>query len=303
MKIVHEPGSRASDVSNVKSNRLLEFQQIQSQNLKSIGQLAAGIAHEINTPLQYVSDNIYFLENAFGDIGQLMEKYENLFQSIKKGRITRKIIQHVDAATQNSEMDYLREEIPLAITQTLDGLNHVSKIVRAMKEFSHPGLKEKVLIDINQAIKSTLMVSRNEWKYCADIETDLAENLLKVPCLGSEFNQVLLNLIINAADAIKDKQAEGVEARKGKIRISTRRKEPWVEIRISDTGVGIPEEIRPRVFDPFFTTKEVGRGSGQGLNIAYSVIVNKHGGTIRFISETGKGSMFIIRLPMEDELE
>ncbi len=248
-----------------------------------------------------MSDNIHFLEGAFESIGQLMEKYEDLLQTVRKGGSAGEVIRQIGQAKQNSEIDYLQEEIPLAITQTLDGLRRVTKIVSAMKEFSHPGLEQKVLVDINRAIESTLMVSSNEWKYCADIDTQLAEDLPKVLGLGSELNQVFLNLIVNAADAIKDKQIEGERPVKGKIHISTHVEASWVEIRVADTGTGIPESIRSKVFDPFFTTKEVGRGSGQGLNMAYSVIVNKHEGCIRFSSEVGKGTVFIIRLPRESE--
>ncbi len=273
-----------------------DMQRIQSRNLKSIGLLAAGIAHEINTPLQFVSDNIYFLEKAFADISQVVETYECLFQEIKNGRISTAKCDQLAEASRYAEMDYLKEEIPLAISQTLEGLNRVSKIVMAMKEFSHPGLNEKVQIDINRAILSTLTVTKNEWKHHAVIKTELGERLPLVACFANEINQVILNIILNAIDAIKDVKNQ---KRKGTITINTRRAGAWVEIRIRDTGSGIPENIRTKIFDPFFTTKDVGRGTGQGLNIAYSVVVNKHGGTIRFQSIVGKGTTFIIRLPIE----
>jgi signal transduction histidine kinase len=168
-----------------------------------------------------------------------------------------------------------------------------------MKEFSHPGSKEKTALDLNHAIETTVTVARGEWKYVAEVETEFAPGLPSVQCLAGEFNQVILNLIINAAHAIRD-VVKHVEGSKGTIRISTRLDKEWVEIRISDTGTGIPEEIRHRIFDPFFTTKEVGKGTGQGLAIARSVVVDKHGGTLTFESEVGRGTSFILRLPVAD---
>lgn len=173
----------------------------------------------------------------------------------------------------------------------------MAKIVSAMKQFSHPGMDEKSYTDINKAIQNTITISRNEWKYVADVTTDLDADLPLVPCLRDEFNQVILNIIINAAHAIGE-TAEVKSGGKGFIKITTRRQGEWAEIRVSDTGPGIPKEIRDRIFDPFFTTKEVGKGSGQGLAISHSVIVNKHSGSIEFETEIGHGTTMIIRLPI-----
>jgi signal transduction histidine kinase len=182
-----------------------------------------------------------------------------------------------------------------------EGVDRVATIVRAMKRFSHPGPAEKIPTDIHQLIESTILVSRNEWKYVADLTTEFDAEMPPVPCIAGEFNQVLLNLIMNATHAIADvvKESGG----KGAIRISTRRNGDFAEIRVSDTGGGIPVGIRSKVFDPFFTTKAVGKGTGQGLAIAHSVIVRKHRGTIRFDSETGKGATFVIQLPLEEGTE
>ncbi len=188
----------------------------------------------------------------------------------------------------------------MAIQQSLEGLDHVTHIVRAMKEFSHPGNKEKKTYDINKAIKNTITVTRNEWKYIADMVTDFDSTLPPLSCLPGDFNQVLLNIIMNAAHATADFVGDN-PGKKGTIAVSTHNDDQWAEIRIRDTGSGIPEKIRSRIFDPFFTTKEVGRGTGQGLAISRSVVVDKHGGTINIETEMGKGTTFIIRLPIGNE--
>ncbi len=286
---------------DITERKTLQAQLVQAQKLESIGQLAAGIAHEINTPTQYVGDNIHFLDEAFAGMITLTGKYKELLDAARAGEVTKGIIDEVEKSIEKTDIAYLREEIPKAIRQSMEGVERVTGIVRAMKEFSHPGTKEKELIDINKAIENTLTVSRNEWKYVADAITDFDPSLPPVPCLPGEFNQVILNIIINAAQAIAEKN--GTSARKGNIRVSTCRQNGWAEIRISDTGVGIPEEIRARVFDPFFTTKEVGKGTGQGLAIARSIIVDKHGGSITFDAVPGEGTAFLLRLPMEKEGE
>jgi len=194
-------------------------------------------------------------------------------------------------------MEYLADEVPKAVQQGLEGVGRVASIVSAMKEFSHPGAKEKAHVDLNHAIETTVTIARNEWKYVADTELDLDPQLPPVPCLPGEFNQVILNLIINAAHAIADVVGDGSRG-KGTITITTRRQNNEAEIRIQDTGKGIPEKARDRVFDPFFTTKAVGKGTGQGLAIAHSVVVDKHGGSIAFETAEGKGTEFVIRLPL-----
>jgi signal transduction histidine kinase len=199
--------------------------------------------------------------------------------------------------TEEADPTYLCREVPQAIAQALEGVQRISKIVRAMKEFSHPGSEGKCAIDINHTIETTIAVARNEWKYVADVQTYFAADLPPVPCLAGEFNQVILNLLINAAHAIGEALGEG-SACKGTITITTRCAGDWMEVQIQDTGVGVPENIRARIFEPFFTTKEVGKGTGQGLALAHTVIVKKHDGQIWFESEVGKGTTFFLRLPL-----
>jgi PAS domain S-box-containing protein len=284
----------------ITERKLLESQLVQEQKLASIGQLAAGIAHEINTPIQYVGDNTRFFQDSFNDIFHVLEKYHRLLEATKTGTVSQGMVAEVGNALEEADVGYLIEEIPSAIRHSLEGIDRVTKIVQAMRAFSHPGVSEKTPIDLNKAIESTITVARNEWKYVAEMETHFDPDLPLVSGLLDEFNQVILNIILNAAHAIADIVGDGSNG-KGTITIGTHRENDWAEIRISDTGTGIPEEIRLKVFDPFFTTKEVGKGTGQGLAIAHNVVVEKHGWTIAFETEVGKGTTFIIRLPIEDE--
>ena len=262
----------------------LEDNLRQAQKLEAIGQLAAGIAHEINTPTQYVGDNLRFLKESFGELHTLLSQLVDL-----GGQPAGKLLGDAD-------FDYLKEEIPRALNQSLEGVDRVAKIVRAMKEFSHPA-REKTATDLNRAIQSTITVASNEWKYVADIEMDLDTNLPAVHCSPAEFNQVVLNMIVNAAHAISDVVGDGGKG-KGKIRVKTRSEGEWASVEISDSGSGMPAHVQQRIFEPFFTTKEVGKGTGQGLAIAHNVIVDKHGGTIKVASAPGQGTTFTIRLPI-----
>jgi PAS domain S-box-containing protein len=285
---------------DIEERRRLESQSVQAQKLQSVGQLAAGIAHEINTPTQFVGDNTRFLQDAFRDLEPILASCIRACETPEVETQANPILAELVAAARAADLPYLVEEIPKAINQSLEGVERVAKIVRSMKDFSHPGGDTKQAIDLNRALESTLTVCRNEWKYVADAVLDFDPHLPLVTCLPGECNQVFLNLIINAAHAIADKLG-GAAGEKGKITLVTRRDGDWAEVRISDTGTGIPEEHRARIFDPFFTTKEVGRGTGQGLSIALSVITQKHGGTIRFETEVGRGTTFIVRLPISGE--
>ena len=281
---------------DITERNLLREQLLQAQKLESVGQLAAGIAHEINTPTQYIGDNVRFLKDAFGDLKGLLTNCDRLLSAARNDTLTRETVQAIGEAIDRADAGYLLEEIPKAIDQTLDGVTRVSTLVSAMKEFSHPGTKEKVPLDLNHAIESTIIVARSEWKYVAELETDFDPSLPMIPCLPGEFNQVILNLIVNAAHAIADVAQKG-GPEKGLISVQTRDTADSVEVRIRDTGTGIPEEVRSRIFDPFFTTKEIGKGTGQGLAIARSVVVDKHNGSIQVETEDGKGTTFIVRLP------
>lgn len=278
------------DVTEIDS---LQRQLLQAKKMEAIGQLAAGIAHEINTPMQYVQNNVTFLERAFADFAVLIGDYKKL-QKEQNPKLSKEATEHLE----DIDLDFLLEEVEESIGDTHGGINRVVKIVSAMKDFSHPGTDQKVGLDLNRAIESTITVCRNEWKHVAEVNTNFDSGLPMVYCLPDQLNQAVLNLIINSAHAIEE-TGTTASGHLGRISVSTHYDEKWVEIRISDTGGGIPEEIRERVFDPFYTTKVVGKGTGQGLSIVHDVVVQKHGGTIDFISAPNEGTTFILRLPIE----
>jgi len=273
----------------------LEVQLRQAQKLESLGRLASGVAHEINTPVQFVSDNVHFLKDAFRDLATVIESYRVLRTAVVEGTASPELAEEVAQAEETADVSYVLECAPPAIDRAIEGLRRIGDIVRSMKEFAHPDQREMASVDLNRAITSTLMIARNEYKYVADIETDLGE-LPAVTCHAGELNQVFLNIIVNAAHAITD-AVKGTE-QQGRIGVTSRQEGSDVIVRISDTGGGIPEHVLDRIFEPFFTTKEVGKGTGQGLAIARSVVVDKHGGDIRVETEVGKGTTFLIRLPI-----
>ncbi len=282
-------------IADITSKKFMEGRIMQTQKMESIGQLAAGIAHEINTPMQFIGDNNSFLISVFDDIFEYIEMLKRLITINDGSRIA-----EVEKLEEKYDINFLKQETPEALFRTQSGVQRISKIVSAMKKFAHPSGKEMKLSDINQGIDVTITISKNEWKYVAEIETNYDKNLPLISCYFDELNQVILNMIVNAAHAIEEKQNALGDNEKGTIKISTLKDGDFVKIIISDTGVGISEENKYKIFDPFFTTKEVGKGTGQGLSIAYDIIVNKHFGNIDIKSEIGVGSSFIISLPIKD---
>jgi PAS domain S-box-containing protein len=303
IRIRGELVDRAKDLARANEELRLEQQEREkvetelrlAQKLEAIGQLAAGIAHEINTPMQFIGDSVHFLREAFGDLMRLLEAYEEARSATGADAVA--------AAAKVADMEeaadpcYLRERVPRALERTIEGVERVTVIVRAMKDFSHPSSHDKKPTDLNRAIETALVVSRNEYKYVAEVETEFGQ-LPEVPCFAGEMNQVFLNLIVNAAHAIGETVKN--TDRKGRLRIRTAVDGDMALIAIEDTGTGIPPEIRERIFDPFFTTKPVGKGTGQGLAIAHSIVTGKHGGTLTFDTEVGRGTRFFIRLPIDD---
>lgn len=282
-------------LTDLRDRRQREVQQGHDQKLEALGRLSAGIAHEINTPIQFVGDNTRFLADAYEDMIKLLSAYRTCLDESagampweeRKGRIA--------AAEEQADIAYLSEEVPSAVAQSLEGIERVASLVQAMKAFSYKDSVERSYADLNDALQTTLAVARNETKYVADVILDLQE-IPPVLCHVGDLNQVFLNLLVNAADALRDKADAG--GGRGEIRVGTALDGDHVVVTVADDAGGIPVTIRDKIFEPFFTTKEVGKGTGQGLALARSVVQDKHGGTITLQSEPGEGSCFVLRLPV-----
>ena len=286
-----EYGDRVLIGRDLRERKQLETQLLQAQKLESIGQLAAGIAHEINTPIQFISDSCVFLQESFEDMQPVIAAYQQI-----KDKLPESLINKLSELEEEADTEFIVEEVPKSLKRSIDGLKRVAEIVRAMKEFAHPESNKKSPSDINKGIESALVVAKNEYKYCAKIHT-IYGDLPPVTCQAGELNQVFLNIIVNAGHAIADHVEDG---QLGNIYIKTvKLQSEHVQITIEDDGGGIPSEIIDKVFDPFFTTKEVGKGTGQGLAIARNIVVAKHGGEL-LVENTNDGACFTITLPIKD---
>ncbi len=281
---------------DIRERKRLEMDLQQAQKLESVGRLASGVAHEINTPVQFVNDCIHFVRDAVKDLFGVIEKLEVVQRSVLDGVPATAVATEAAELVDAADLPYLLDRVPKALERAIDGLGRVTTIVRSMKEFAHPDQTDMTTVDLNRAVESTLTIARNEYKYVADLETDFGD-LPPVQCHAGDVNQAILNIVVNAAHAISD-VVQGTDGR-GAIRVRTRRDGDQVVIAIADTGGGIPDAVCGRIFDPFFTTKEVGKGTGQGLAIARSVIVEKHRGALWFETELGKGTTFFIRVPID----
>ncbi|WP_197525080.1 PAS domain-containing sensor histidine kinase [Botrimarina hoheduenensis] len=283
---------------DLTNRRELESQLAQAQKLESIGQLAAGVAHEMNTPLQYVSNNLHFLSDVMDQLLQVIDCYEDNLNCDVSPLTWKERIDNVRATRLASRFDRVRKELPTALADSLEGVQRVLHIVRSMKEFSHPGDRLKTSTDLNNSLTSMATITRNRWKFVADLDLQLDPNLPLIDCYQGEMNQVFVNLIINASDAIAALNPAPDEANRGKIVVCTRRQGSEAIIEVQDTGCGMSEAVRSKVFDPFFTTKEVGRGTGQGLSLSHTIVVGHHGGRIEVSSRLGVGTTFTVRLPI-----
>lgn len=286
-------------VRDISQQKTLEAELSHARKLEAVGQLAAGIAHEINTPTQFVGDSIHFLKEAYDDLWDLTALYRHTLVALEGAAGYEQALEEVREAEEAADLEYLEEHVPGSFDRCFDGLSRIATIVGSMKEFAHPDQREKSPADLNQALRATLTIAKNEYKYVARVTTELGE-LPPVLCHIGDLNQVFLNMIVNAAHAISDGVAESGEMGRIEIRTSAVNAD-LVRIEIADTGCGIPPAVRDRIYEPFFTTKEVGRGSGQGLAIARSIVVDKHNGSLSCESEEGRGTTFVISLPVDEK--
>jgi PAS domain S-box-containing protein len=299
------PGCSSGVVIDITERKLAELEQQEtqvqislSQKLESVGRLASGVAHEINTPMQFITDNTQFLRQAMTSLVGSLTAYRNASQAIATGQPSGEALAVAGAVDAANDLDYLLAEIPKTFDETMGGLQRVTHIIKSLKEFSHPTTTSKHLADLNKAISTTITVTRHEWKYVAEMITDLDPDLPPIPLCIDEMNQVFLNLIVNAAHAISDALKQR-NKEKGIITLRTRLQGNAVLVEVADNGTGIPEPAQAHIFEPFFTTKGVGKGTGQGLTLVRAIIVKNHGGTIRFTTQPGKGTTFHISLPLE----
>ncbi len=269
----------------------LEEELRQALKLEALGTLASGIAHEINTPVQFIGDNLHFLSDALNELLEAFDPAEKSGATEQSSAPGTAVSNGPDAGSV--DVEYLKTEVPDAISQSIEGIERITEIVSAVREFSHPGSREKTNIDLRKAIESTIAISRGQWKSFAEIETSFDESASEVFCVPGEFNQVILNLIVNGAQAI-GKHCGGEQ---GQIKVTTAATDHGIEVRISDNGGGIPEDVQPQIFDPFFTTKDVGKGTGQGLALVHAIVVKKHGGRINFQTSAGAGTTFVVFWP------
>ncbi len=287
-------------IIDVTEQNRLQRELDRTQMIQNLGRLTAGIAHEINTPIQYIGDNIRFFSDSFGQVSELLEHYSRLSEAAVSGKITDELLGEINSAQERNDIEFLSEEVPRAIEQTLDGINHVAKLVSAMRDFSHVDERRKLPSDLNKAIENSIIISHNELKYVADVEKELDVSIPPVWCCVDDINQVLLNLLINSAHSIEEKLSSS-EDKRGLVTVKSCSEGTDVLISVTDTGAGIEQKLQERIFDPFFTTKAAGKGTGQGLGFVRSAIVEKHGGKLELQSEEGVGTTFTIRLPIEQE--
>jgi PAS domain S-box-containing protein len=284
------------NIHDISEKRKLELELRLAQKLESVGQLAAGIAHEINTPVQFVTSSVEFVKVSFSDVSDLLQEIDaQLRDATERGAIEPELLERIAAARAAADLEYVLERVPDALARSLDGLERVATIVAAMRTFARPPTTIMEPVDINEAIANTLVVVANEYRHVAEVTCDLGDIPL-VQGYAGDLNQVVLNLIVNASHAIADVVRDSDQ--RGSIHIRTYTEPDGVAITIADSGGGIPARIAERVFDPFFTTKEVGRGTGQGLAISRTII-ERHRGALTFETDPGHGTTFTVRLPLD----
>ncbi|GAB6094999.1 hypothetical protein JCM14469_12510 [Desulfatiferula olefinivorans] len=271
----------------------------EDRSMDTLGRLTAGVMHEINTPVQYVGDNLHFLDDGIEGLFEVLDRADALCEAARQGRVPETLIEAFQTARRKADSDYLKKEIPESIRQSLQGVEQISGIVLAIRNLSGRSLDDNPSVDVRSVLSICVLLTRNQWKKSAELETRLDPDLPNLRCRTGAFNQVAVNLIINAAHAVDEARSRDASL-SGRIIIETGREGDMGIVRISDNGAGIPDEILPRIFDPFFTTKKEGKGTGQGLSISRA-IVEAHGGRLTVETRPGVGSTFVIALPLAED--
>jgi len=266
---------------------------------RTLGRLAAGIVHEINTPTQYIAGNVQFFSDSFRSMQMLLKQHDDLLEAAKAGMVPEATLQEMAAARDKADVNYLWREVPRALRDTLEGVERIAKIVNAMREFSQADKEHQVSVDINALIQSAIIVTRSEWKYVADIVTDFDESLPCVECFSGGFNQAVLNLLLNATEAVAER-IDPDSDEKGRIAVRTQHDDSSLLLQIEDTGCGIPDDIKSKIFNPFFSTKSGRSKRGHGLALVYETIVREHHGELTFESQPGTGTTFTVRIPVSN---
>lgn len=284
---------------SIEARRQARHELERTQMLQNLGKLTAGIAHEINTPIQFIGDNLQFLSDGFKDLLSLLGEYEKLRDDAVENSISHIQHEQIVSAKKETDIEFISKEIPKAIEQSIDGIKRVSAMISAMRDFSHIDERRFAPANLNKAVRTTIVILRNEIKYVADVEIELDENLPSIMCCIDDMQQVFLNLVINAAHSIEEKLEE--DGQRGLIKISSKQEDQYAVFTINDTGKGISPEIREKIFEPFFTTKARGKGTGQGLSIVHSALIEKHKGKLELESTEGVGTTFTIYIPIEGD--
>ncbi|MFQ5514953.1 MAG: sensor histidine kinase [Myxococcota bacterium] len=274
-----------------------QIELLHLRKMESLGNIAAGVAHELNTPTQYLQDNLLFVEEGVSCLARMLERQSPLLEVVKKAGIAEGLVEELEELAEQLDVAYYLDEIPGALQQAREGVERIGTLVKAMSELSGANASVRRAVDLNEVVHSVVALWRERWSGVAEIELELDPALPPVTIRSSEIAQVLVSLMVNAVDAIAGRRSQD-EGERGRIVVRTSRGEGWVQVCVQDDGDGIPEAIRDRIFDPFFTTKSVGAGTGQGLALAHSIVVEQHGGRLTFESREGQGSTFRVELPL-----
>jgi signal transduction histidine kinase/HD-like signal output (HDOD) protein len=291
VKYIQAEGKSSTDLKNISQDIIIQWGR-----LETLGRLTSGVMHEITTPVQYVTDNMNFLGESFPVLIDAVNSFSKFIEDVKNGKAHELSIKKAEEAVKNPDLEYLKNEIPQAVDQSMGGIEKITNILLSVRSMSRQIINETVSSDINRIVENAVIITKSIWKNFAELETELNDNLPPVQCQPGAISQVIVNLIVNAAHAVEER----TEVKNHLIKVETGLENNMVVIRVSDTGKGIPEQFIPRIFNPFFTTKKIEKGTGQGLAIS-KTIIERHKGNIYVSSKPDSGTVFTVTLPVTPE--